>query len=67
MGKPAMAVTHLCAALQQDPLLWCAYEELCLLGEAPHTLLGIVGTASTPLLLPGATCQVSCRGWLYLQ
>ena len=33
MGKRELAISHLCAALVQDPLLWSAYEELCNLGE----------------------------------
>ena len=30
------AADYLCAALSQDPLLWCAYEDLCLLGALPR-------------------------------
>lgn len=32
-GRVPKAVKHLCAALSQDPLLWCAFEELCHLGR----------------------------------
>lgn len=32
-GRVQKAIQHLCNALLQDPLLWCAYEELCMLGE----------------------------------
>ena len=30
------AVGHYQLALQMDPLLWCAYEELCLIGARGH-------------------------------
>ena len=32
------AVAHLCDALRADPLLWCAYEELCALGARVPSL-----------------------------
>lgn len=32
-GRQKEAETHFAAALTLDPLLWCAFEELCMLGK----------------------------------
>lgn len=36
--NPSSAIAAFQAALMQDPLMWCAYEGLCRLGKATHTL-----------------------------
>lgn len=36
-GRHKEAETHFAAALTLDPLLWCAFEELCMLGEPQNT------------------------------
>ena len=35
-NRAKQAVQYFAAALALDPLLWCAYEELCILGAPTH-------------------------------
>ena len=37
------AIQHFTTALELDPMLWSAYEELCLLGAAPAQQLSVHG------------------------
>ena len=46
--KPA--IQHFSMALQYDPLLWCAYEELCILGALSQTKIPLANPSAAPYL-----------------
>lgn len=40
-NRHKVAVSYQKAALTVDPLLWCAYEELCMLGDVSARLVSV--------------------------